>query len=230
MQVRDVMTTDVISVAPSATVAEIAKLFLDRRISGAPVVGDDGALRGVVSEGDLVRRAEIGTETRRSWWLSLFTSAEEKQAHYVKEHGRTAEQVMTRRVVTTGEDATLAEVAGLLERHGVKRLPVVRDGKVVGIVSRANVLQGLASAPPSRTAARKGDRELREAVMKVIAEESGSGGEMINVVVHEGVVQLWGTAANDMAERAAVVAAESVPGVQRVESRLGRVPAWAYGY
>lgn len=230
MQVRDVMTTDVVTVSPASTVAEIAKLLLERRISGAPVVDDDGALLGIVSEGDLVRRAEIDTETRRSWWLALFTSPEEKQARYVKEHGRTAEQVMTRKVLSTSEDAALGEVAGLLERHGVKRLPVMRDGKVVGVVSRANILQGLASAPPPPSGDRKDDREIREAVMRAFADEAGIAGEMINVVVRDGVVQLWGTAANDTAERAAVVAAEGVLGVRSVESRLGRAPAWSYGY
>ena len=228
MNVEHVMTEEVATVAPDATVQEVARLFLDRRISGAPVVDESGALVGIVSEGDLVRRAEIGTETDRSWWLDLLTDADAKRMDYVREHGLTARRVMTRDPVTIVPDAPLAEAARLLERRRVKRLPVLRDGRLVGIVSRANLLRGLVAAGAPAKEAGGDDARIRAEVRRRLAEaEVGSG--LIDPVVRDGVVQLWGVADSDAEREAAVVAAESAPGVRRVESHLGRIAPWAWG-
>jgi len=154
MRAMDVMTTDVITVDPETTVQALATLLAERGISGAPVVDASGRLVGIVSEGDLLHRAEIGTarrhrERRRSWWLDHF--AAELARDYVKSHGRTVKDIMTRDVVTVTEDTDLGEVAALLEAKRIKRVPVTRDGKVIGIISRANLVRALAAtkgAPP----------------------------------------------------------------------------------
>lgn len=230
MRVADIMTTDVITVRPDATVREIARLLLERGISAVPVIDGENRPVGIVSEGDLVRRVETGTETKRSWWLDFFSGADAKPERFAKEHGHRAEQVMSRELVTTTEDASLADVARLLEKHRVKRLPVLRDGRLVGIVSRANILRGLVTAAP-QIAARSpaSDRDIRKAVLDRLSD-AGIAPGFVDVTVTDGRVQLWGVARNDAEERAAVVAAEEVAGVVAVESNLGRVPTYAWGY
>ena len=164
MRAKDVMTSPAVTVRPDATVEEVAKLLLRRAISAVPVTGEDGGLSGIVSEGDLMRRVESGTERVPSWWLRAFGDDDAAARDYAKSRGRRAADVMTREVVTVGEDATLPEIAALLERHRIKRVPVVRDARVVGIVSRANLLQGLASQPAHAPAPPPGDDALRKRV------------------------------------------------------------------
>ena len=148
MQAKDVMTTKVVTVQPDARVEHIAALLLERSISGVPVVDADGRLLGIVTEGDLMRRPEIGTERHRGWWLRLFGDERERAAEYARAHGSRAADVMTRNVVTVSEETSVGEIARLLEEHRIKRVPVVRDDKVVGIVSRANLLQSWRRGPP----------------------------------------------------------------------------------
>ena len=145
MQAADVMTTNVITVPPETGVREIAGLLLKHRISAVPVVDAENQVLGIVSEGDLMRRAENDTDRRNSLWLEVIFSTHEMAADYIKAYGRTAGDVMTRDVVTVKEDTPLHEIVGLLERHHIKRVPVTRDGRLVGIVSRANLLHGLAA-------------------------------------------------------------------------------------
>ena len=148
---RQVMTSPVAHVMTETPLQEIAKLLLREGISAAPVLDDGGHLVGMVSEGDLVRRAPAKNGTRRSWWLDLF---ERDAAHateflnYLTIHGLRAKDVMSSEVISVNEQATIAQIAGLLEAHRIKRVPVMRDGKLVGIVSRANLLQALAHAMP----------------------------------------------------------------------------------
>ena len=146
MQARNVMVTPVVTVKPTATVQEVATQFLERNISGAPVVDDKGKLVGMVSEGDLLHRVEAGTERRRSWWLRALTEADTLAAEYVKSHGRKVADVMTRTVITAAPETPLHEIATLLEKNAIKRLPILENGQLVGIVSRANLLQAVASA------------------------------------------------------------------------------------
>ena len=146
MKARDVMVSPVISVKPSCTVKEVAQTLLERRISAVPVVDDTGKLVGIVSEGDLMHRAEIGTQRRHSWWLRVLTGDDALAAEYTKAHARTVADVMTREVITASPDTPLHEIAALLERRSIKRVPIVRDGALLGIVSRANLLQALASS------------------------------------------------------------------------------------
>jgi CBS domain-containing protein len=225
------MTTDVVTVRPETGVREVARILLERGISGFPVVDEEERPLGIISEGDLVRRIETGTETRRSWWLDLFSGGDAQASRFTKEHGHTAEQVMTRTLVTTTEEVGLEEVARLLEMHRVKRLPVLRDGKVVGIVSRANLLRGLAASEPRPEPAGSvaTHRDIRKAVLDRL-KEAGIVPGLVDATVTGGKVQLWGIAHSDVEERASIVAAEEVPGVVAVESHLGRVPDYAWGY
>ncbi len=222
MQAKDVMSTDVVTVGLETSVRDIARRLVEHRISAVPVLDRDDLVVGIVSEGDLIRRPETGAERQISWWLRLFAEPAENARDYVKSHGLKAEDVMTGDVITVSEDAPLEEVATLLERHRIKRVPVVRDRKVVGIVSRANLLHGLvagavASAPTTN------DREIREALHGALAE-AGVRKEFVSVVVCDGVVQLWGVVETGAEKSAMRVAAENTPGVKRIEDHVGVLP------
>jgi CBS-domain-containing membrane protein len=225
MQAKDVMTSPVVTVGPDASVTDVARLLLERHISAAPVVDGDGALLGVVSEGDLMRRPEAGTERRPSWWLTLISEPQDEAREYLKSHGLHARDVMTRHVLTVEEETSLQDIASLLEKHRIKRVPVMRAGKVVGIVSRANLLQALVaqSRPPAPQA---DDRLLREAVMDAL-KATGARTLYINVVVSEGVVHLWGMAHSEEEKNAMCVAAESVTGTKQVCERITLLPRGA---
>jgi len=225
----DVMTQNVCTVAPETPVAEIASILLRRQISAVPVVTAAGQLVGIVSEGDLMRRPEIGTTRRVPWWLELLSTRSEMAADFVKAHGRVAQDVMTVNVVTVPETASLAEIASILEKRRIKRVPVVREGKVVGIVSRGNLLQGLAAGArksPSKTVVKDG--ELRESILARLKDQPWSNTFAINVVVTDGTVHLWGLVESEE-ERAAVrVVAEEVPGTRAVEDHLSIIRSLSY--
>jgi len=226
MKAKDVMTTTVVTVGPDMPVEEIAQLFLDKQISGAPVVDSYQNLIGVVSEGDLMRRLEDddGASSHRSWWLQFVASSEERAGDYVKVHGDYAKDVMSRNVHKVGEDATLGEIARLLEERRIKRVPVVTDGKLVGIVSRANLLRGLAArkddglAPPSVD-----DQAIRQRVLDDLSNEGWLSHGTLNVIVENGVVQLWGYVDSEKERQAMTLVVENVEGVNAVEDHLGYV-------
>jgi CBS domain-containing protein len=220
MQAKDVMTTQVLTVRPDTPVAEIAKLLLDHHISGVPVVSADGQIRGIVSEGDLMRRADADTERRSSWWLGLFGQADTLAERYAKSHGHVAADVMTQDVVTITESTPLSDIATMLEEKRVKRLPVVRDGRIVGIVSRANLLRALASraaAPPDN---QRDDRTIREALLAEIDGQPWAHLTDLNIIVERGTVHLWGTIGSESERKALRIAAEDVAGATRVEDHL----------
>ena len=225
MRAKDVMTAPAVTVQPDTKVEDIAKLLLRRGISAVPVTEADGRLRGIVSEGDLVRRVESGTDRTPSWWLRVFGEGDDLARDYAKSRGRRAGDVMTREVVTVGEDATLAEIATLLERHRIKRVPVVRDARVAGIVSRANLLRGLASQPASAPAAPPGSDALRKRVEEEL-RRAGVETTFINVVAGEGGVHLWGPVRSAEQREAARIAAETAAGSTPVTSHLS-VPSSA---
>jgi CBS domain-containing protein len=215
----------VVTVGPDASVTDVARLLLERHISAAPVVDGDGTLLGVVSEGDLMRRPEAGTERRPSWWLTLISEPQDEARDYLKSHGLHARDVMTRQVLTVEEETSLQDIATILEKHRIKRVPVMRAGKVVGIVSRANLLQALVaqSRPPAPQA---DDRLLREAVMDAL-KATGARTLYINVVVSSGVVHLWGMAHSPEEKHAICVAAASVTGTKQVCEGIALLPRGA---
>ncbi len=220
MNVADVMTRDVITVGPKATIAEIAKMMLDYHLSGVPVV-DGGKLVGMVSERDLMRRGEIGTAQPRSRWAAFFASEQEAAAEFVHAHGRTAADVMTRNVVTVTSKTPLAAVADLLDRHRIKRTPVVEDGRLVGIVARADLLRALAGALAKPATVATDDAALREAVLAALRSQPwGRMASRGTVMVESGTVHLWGTVMDEAERRACVIAAEAVPGVKAVADHM----------
>lgn len=230
MNARDVMTTEVITVSPETPVQELARILSEKAISGAPVVDANNHLVGVVSEGDLLHRAETGTERRvqrrRSWWLDSVAAAEEELArNYVKAHGRTVADIMTPNVISVAATTDLADIAMLLETKRVKRVPVVEDGRLVGIVSRANLVRALAttsSAP--KIVADSDDRTIREQLLAELRRQQWANIWAADIMVRDKVVHLWFSADESEAERQAVrVAAENVAGVRGVEEHI--VPA-----
>ena len=224
MRAVDVMTPNVITVTLDTEVREIAGLLLEHNISALPVVDASGNVLGIVSEGDLMRRVENGTGRRKSWWLrSIFTGANDA-SEYIKRHARKAGEIMTPNPVTITEDEPLHRVARMLEKQHIKRVPVVRDGKLVGIVSRANLLQGLAAGSTVESETVADDRAIRDAIIKEIRNNTGVWVERINVIVSQGVVQLWGLVDSQQQKIAAQVAAENTPGVKSVENNLGMMP------
>jgi CBS domain-containing protein len=226
MRARDVMTTDVVTVGPDATVSEIAALLIQRRISAVPVL-DGGKLIGIVSEGDLMRRPETDTEPGTSPWLSLFTGPGVVPNRFSKTHGMTAREVMTGDVVTVGPDATLDEVARLLESRRIKRVPVVEGGRLVGIVSRANLLHALVArrgGGQRRGDASDRDRRIRTEVQEVLDKNTWLERGHVNLVVSEGVVHVWGIVRSDEHRDALHAALRAIPGVQGIEDHLS--PNW----
>lgn len=220
MLVDTVMTAPVVSVKPSASIAEAAKLMLSLRISGLPVVKSDGTLVGIVSEGDMLRRSELGTERKRSWWLELLISPGKIADEYVHSHGRKVEEIMTTDVVTIRRNAQLDEVVELMARRYIKRLPVVEDGKVVGIIARSDLLRALARALPIGDEPESDDERIEVAILTELDKQSWGGARLIRVYVEDGAVELSGTIFDERERLAARVVAENVPGVKSVSDQL----------
>lgn len=220
MQARDIMTTKVVTVTPDMQVSEIARTLVENRISAVPVV-DQGKVVGIVSEGDLMRRPETGTEPHHSWWLRMFEMPEEHAAEYVKTHGQSAADVMTTPAVTVEDTASVAEIAETLERRHVKRVPVVAGGNLVGIVSRANLIQALAGTPTPPLAKSDDDRALRQRVTDAIEADVRSLEPFLNVIVKDGKVDLWGAVESENEKKAVRIAAEVVAGKANVRDHVG---------
>ena len=228
MRAMDVMTTDVITVEPDMTIQALATRLAERGISGAPVVDTSGRLVGIISEGDLLHRAEIGTarrhrERRRSWWLDHFAS--DLAREYVKSHGRTVNDIMTRDVVTVTEDTELAEIAALLEAKRIKRVPVMRGGKLVGIISRANIVRAVGATKGAPLREGEGDdHSIRASLLAELGREEWARVWPEDIIVRDGIVHFWISEDEPVEKREALrVAAETTPGVRGVEEHA--VPA-----
>ncbi len=228
MQVKDIMQTDVAAVRPDDTVSEAARLMVGRRISGLPVVDAGGKLVGVLSEGDILRRAEFEAPVARSWLLDLIGAGETPQ-DYVRAHGKAVADVMTAKVETIAPSASVAEAARTLGAKGVKRLPVVEDGRLVGIVTRADVVRAYAVLKPEAPPAKADDATIRKTIMEKFANESALSGVQATVIVRDGVVELWGLASEARMIDAARVAAEEAPGVRAVQNHIELFPNAYYG-
>lgn len=215
MKAKDVMESEVVSTGPQATISEIVKLLLSRRISAVPVI-DNGKLVGIVSEGDLIRRVETDTARHRSWWLELMTSDDKLATEYVKSHARYAGEVMTRDVVTAEEDTSLDDIAKLFENHNIKRVPIVRKGEVVGIVSRADLLRLLAGLHDKSEPTPSDDDAIRREIDKRLHAEHWFSSAQVEVSVRGGIVKVEGITMSHEQQSAIRVVAENVPGVRAV--------------
>ena len=229
MNAADIMTRDTATVTPETPVPDLVRMLLARGISGAPVVDKDGMLVGMVTEGDLVRRAELGTERHRGAWASFFTGTAVLAREYVRSHGLQVSDVMTQGAVAVTPETKLGEIADLMEGRRIRRVPVVQDGKVLGIVSRANLLRAWASIPAQPTTpAKTDDSTIRDALLAELSQQAWSRRPENSVVVTDGVVHLWGLAGTDEEKRALELAATRTPGVRSVESHIVVLTAEPY--
>jgi CBS domain-containing protein len=220
MKAKDIMSRKIVSVAPDATVLQAAQVMLRSRISGLPVIDEAGKLVGVLSEGDFLRRQETGTQRRRSRWLEFLMGPGRVAADYVHSHGSKVSEVMTEDVKTVGEDAPLEDIVQLMEKQRIKRVPVVRDGKVVGIITRSNLMQAFVSLARAAPPPAKGDAAIREQLLAEMQKEHWAPAATANVIVRDGVVELWGMIVDERQREALKVAAENIPGVKAVKDHL----------
>jgi CBS domain-containing protein len=224
MKAADVMTGNVGSVSPDLPVEEVAKFMLARNISAVPVVSESGHVVGIVSEGDLMRRTELSTEKERSWWLRWFVGTDHQAHEFVKSHGRRARDVMTRKVITVNEDTPISDIVTLLEENRIKRVPVMRGDRMVGIVSRANLLRAFAARPaPEAAGHAERDRDIRHRLEAALAKEPWWHKRACSIVVAGGVVHLWGTTESPEEREAIRVMAENTSGVIGIKNHINVV-------
>jgi len=224
MNAQDAMTTDVITVGPEATIREIAALLVHHRISAVPVVSDDNRVIGIVSQTDLGHRSEAGTEKRRKWWLDVFADADTKAREYIKSHGLKAQDVMTRFIVSVSKTANLSEVAEVLDTHRIRQVPVMDDGKVVGMISRADLVRKLAEVSIAAPTTRPQNGALQKAIWDQVKAQPWLKSAYVNLAVKDGVVELWGAVDSNEQRRALRILVEGVNGVQMVEDNVGLFP------
>ena len=224
MKAADIMVRNVVTVKPDEEVGAAIKLLWEHDVSALPVVDSDGAVVGIVSEADLVRRMELGTERQRPWWLEAVTPAATLATEFAKSHGRMVHEVMSTDVVSAVEETPLSEIAGLLEKHRIKRVPILRDGKLVGMVSRSNLIQALASSHGGPHDAAESDRDIRSILLTQLGEQDWTDFGSRNVIVTDGVVHLWGLVGSEEERKALTALAKGVPGVVGVSDDM--IPAY----
>lgn len=229
MRAHQIMTKDVITVEPDASIVEAAKLMLEHHFSGLPVLDRAGKLIGIISEGDFLRRSEIGTQRRRPRWLQFFVGPGREASEFVRQSGRKVEEIMTHDPVTVSEHTALEELVSLMEKHDVKRLPVIRGEKLVGIVTRANLLQAVASLARDVPDPTADDDHIRERITQAI-NKTGWRPIGLQVTVRNGVVHLHGIIVNASSRQAAIVAAENIAGVKEVHDHLCFVDSYSGFY
>jgi CBS domain-containing protein len=219
MRAHQIMTRPVITVTPETTIVEAANTMLQKHVSGLPVVDASGKLVGIVSEGDFIRRSEIGTQRKRGRFLKFILGPGREAADFVHEHGHKVSEIMTEDPITVSEDATLERIVELMEKNNVKRVPVTRDDKVVGIVSRSNLLLAVASLAREIPDPTADDDHIRNRVIDAI-EKNDWCPFGLSVIVRDGIVHLSGVITEERSRKAAVVAAENVTGVVKVHDHL----------
>jgi CBS domain-containing protein len=220
MKARDVMTQYVISVGPNDSMARAIRAMLQNDISGLPVLDTDGRLVGMITEGDLLRRAETATQRKRPHWLEFFVGPGRLADEYVHAHGRKVSELMTSDPVSVAEDTPLDKVVELMEKRRIKRLPVVSGEKVIGIVSRANLLHALARIAGEVKPVQADDHAIREHLLAELKKHSWAPVGGLEIIVRDGVVDLWGAITDDRTRQALIVAAENVAGVKGVNDHL----------
>jgi CBS domain-containing protein len=219
MRAHQIMTRTVVTVSPEAKIIEAADIMLKRHISGLPVVDAAGKLVGIITEGDLIRRPEIGTLKKRGRWLGFLVGPGKLASEFVQEHGRRVAEVMTKSPVTVTEDTALAEIADIMEKNDIKRVPVVRGDKLIGIVSRANLLQAVASLAREVPDPTADDDHIRNRLMTALEKQDWCPFGL-NVIVRDGIVHLSGVITDERSRQAAIVAAENIQGVKKVHDHL----------
>lgn len=228
MQARDVMVSPVITVGKNATVRDVAKILVEKRISAVPVVDNAGKIVGIVTESDLMRRAEAGTARSYSWWMQFLAGDATVAADYVKSHAAKVEDIMTPAVVTAAPETPLHEIAALLEKRQIKRVPIVsKDGSLVGIVSRANLIQVVASARPKLEMTLP-DSTIRQKLLDELKKLPWAHPHTLSITVTNGVVDLWGYAESGDQRKAVRIAAEAIPGVTAVNDQLADSSSYVY--
>jgi CBS domain-containing protein len=229
MRAHQIMTRNVITVTPHTTIQDAANIMLRGHISGLPVVDDAGQLVGIVSESDFLRRSEIGTGRKRAKWLQFLLGPGRAAADFVRERGRKVEDVMTQNPVTVDEETELEELVRLMEKNGIKRLPVIRSGQLVGIVTRSNLLHAVVSVAHEIPDPTADDDHIRDRIIRAVdaADWRPIGFE---VSVRNGVVHLHGIITTDQARQATIVAAENVAGVKKVHDHLCYVDSYSGFY
>ena len=226
MKASEVMATNVVTAHPHTTVKEIAELMVKHRISGVPVVDAGGKLVGILSETDLLHRAETGTEKRRKWWLGAFVDSDRLAREYAASHAHKAADIMTTTVITVDANTDLGDVADLLERKSLKRVPVLRDGKLIGMITRGDLVRAFVARQSAAAAAvPSDDKALLEAVHERMRREAWLDTSLINVIVVRGAAELSGFAGSADQRRALRLLVEDTPGITRVDDRLGIKPA-----
>ena len=223
MKAAEIMTRDVISVPADASVVQAARLMLQRHVSGLPVTDGRGNLVGIVTEGDFLRRAEIGTQRKRARWLEFLIGPGRLATEYVRACGRKVEEIMTSDLYTVTEDTPVDRIVHLMEKHRVKRIPVEREGRLVGIVSRANILRAVANVAADIKPVEASDTAIRDRLLAFLKEQRWAPMALIEVTVRNGIVRLYGEITDERERQAIVVAAENIPGVKEVRDYLAWV-------
>lgn len=220
MKALDIMTPRVLTVGSDATIGEAIRLMLQNRISGLPVVDLAGNLVGIVTEGDFLRRAEDGTTKRRSKWLEFLLGPGRMADDYVHTHGRKVREVMTTELAIVDEQTPVEDIVRLMEKRHIKRVPVLRGNKIVGIVSRANLLHVLGRLVAEAKPASAGDADIRKKILAELETQPWSPNAGVNVIVRDGIVELKGAIFDERQRAALKVAAENAPGVKEVRDHL----------
>ena len=226
MRAHQIMTRNAITVLPGTPIIEAARTMLENHVSGLPVLDQSGKLVGIVSESDFLRRSEINTQHRRPRWLQYFLSPAHSADDFIHERRRKVEDVMSRDPIAAGEDTPLDELVRLMEKNGIKRLPVLRDDKLVGIITRANLLQAVASMAREIPDPTADDEHIRNRIIRTL-EATDWRPIGLQVAVRNGVVHLHGLIINDSSRRASIVAAENTAGVKEVHDHLCFVDSWS---
>lgn len=220
MRAHEIMTAKVHTISPDTGVGDIARLMASERISGVPVVSEDGSLLGIVSESDLLHRAETGTEKTRKWWIALFLDADTRARDFIKCHAHKASDIMCRYVISVDDNAKLSEVADILDTNNLKRVPVLKAGRMVGIITRGDLVRALANADATTSGQVADAAELQKALNERIGKQNWLNPAYINVVVTDRSVELWGLVGSHDQHKALLILAEETAGARHIDDHL----------